>query len=761
MKAHRLYKHSPRPLFLDLRPLYSDINHFYFTITVPALWPSTLRIVEKHKKEESLMASPYILNNVDLQFVNCAGQDFNFYMAFLNPVSITTNWNDLNVDNQGNWKAPPNYDTLSHKVQPYAPTANLGPNRIGFVGEALYFDGTRSCQRFDLPVNTYSWSVTGSPTQITYHNGSQIGLSWASPGLYTVSLTVTDQFGGSTTGIRQVTIYQDRSSALPGVISISGLSGSLSSGGWQFQVTTVNSQVTLYPPDQLAVGTYQAVVLLCETRYEVAPGYWVNATLGPLGNFSPGYPYSDPRVFFDGYVQNGSYHQDIDKDTLSFTCGGPQMILQESQTHQIGYYNCAYSGHNSHGIPTGCKTSPAGTGFQVGNLMSADVIHSLLQTHCSIGTYHDIHVWDATIPTTVYKGGGPNSSYNLVYTTLSVNTGTIWQNITDITTNEWAQVYCERNGSINVGPQVNYRGSDYWQSPTLLGNQASSLINLVQDLGLTVTISNNDMTTINNSIPTIPAQPMPVQFVHPWGSQPVPTGVVQGFGQKDPNFLSAFQTLNGPPSLCVFSDSPQLDTGTPLGQNILFPWTQAKGPQDLAVYPISFDINLNYTGLTSLVKLVGTLYGHTTLWTSWYPQSAFQVTGDGTAEIVTSVLPAGNWIVDESHLLADITSNLQRNLMINWWWEIARRVWYAANIHYVGSITCGMFTACSLGDIVGITRQNNTLGPHWTQKPFYVTEISYNIDLTARTWTTVLTVNEVTSILLGPIVAPPKKLPKS
>lgn len=97
--------------------------------------------------------------------------------------------------------------------------------------------------------------------------------------------------------------------------------------------------------------------------------------------------------------------------------------------------------------------------------------------------------------------------------------------------------------------------------------------------------------------------------------------------------------------------------------------------------------------------------------------------------------------------------------MSNWWWEIARRVWYAANVHYTGTITCGLFTACSLGDIVGVTRQNNALGPHWNAKPFYVTEIDYNVDMTNRTWTTTIGVNEVSSILLGPITPPPSKVP--
>ena len=111
------------------------------------------------------MASPYLLNNADIQFVQSAGQGFVAYLAFLNPVSVTTNWVDTALDQYGNPLPPPNFDTAANHVAPYAPICNIGPNRIGFVGEPLYFDGSRSCQRFDMPVVSYQWSYTGGLRQ--------------------------------------------------------------------------------------------------------------------------------------------------------------------------------------------------------------------------------------------------------------------------------------------------------------------------------------------------------------------------------------------------------------------------------------------------------------------------------------------------------------------------------------------------------------------------------------------------------------------
>lgn len=706
------------------------------------------------------MASPYVLTNADLQYVNLGGQDFQFYLAFLNPITVTTNWLDLQMDALGNWQPPPNFDTVANAVQPYAPTANLGSNRIGFVGEVLYFDGSRSCQRFDLPVISYNWTATGPYTMNTYANKSQASITWNNPGIYTVTLQVQDRFGNFTSGTRQIMIYQDRDHALSGVISLSGLSGSLSSGGWQCQCTTLSGQFTLYNADSLQPGQYQPLVVLCETRYEVTPNYWLAITLGPHGNFSPGTPYMDPRIFFDGYVQSGTIHQDVDKDTLSFSCQGPQMILQEAKTHMLGYYNTTYATYVK-GNPTSCKLSPIGAGFLVGGLMTIDVIHSLLQYHCNIGNFHDIHCWNSNIPTTPYLASSGTTYYNMTYSTLSVNEGTLWSNIQDLVTNDYAQVYCERDGGIRVGPQTNYMGKDFWNTPLTLGPQsAATLLNFARDVqGSSYSTSGSNLASYATM--QLPSQPMPVVQVHPWGHQQLPTTILQPFSPPNSQIVATQQNLLGPPVLCTFSDTPIYDSSltSPDTTGVLYPWITNNWPQDLAVYPISFDITENYTGRAALVKLIGTLYGHTSLWSSWYPLSTFQVAGNGTVSVVTSVLPASDWVVNESHVLPDITSASNALLVWNWWWEMARREYYVHNMNYTASVTLGMFTALSLNDLCGVTRQNISIGPAWNNKLFYVNEIAYNIDFTARTWQTTVNLTEVTSNNLGPIAKPPTNIP--
>jgi PKD repeat protein len=711
------------------------------------------------------MASTFHLSNADLQFLNVSNRDFAIYLAFLNPIAITSTWTSLNMDSTGNWQPPPNFDTCAHKVAPYCPVANLGSNRIGFCNEPLYFDGSWSYQRMDLPVVSYSWSATGNPTQTLYANGSQVAYQWASPGIYSVTLTVKDRAGTTTSGTRQVMVYQDRASALPGMLSIAGPSGSLSNGGWQAQITTVNSQFSLFPPDALPVGTYQPIVIMCETRFELSPGNWVYRTIGANGQFNPGSPYRDPRILFDGYVQVESIHQDVDKDTLSLTCVGLQMILNDASAHLVGYYNCAYASVVNN-IPQSCKTSSLGKGFQVGGLMTNDLVQSMLQYHSNVAKFHDLHMWNSLIPCAPYIGGSANAYYTPQYSTLSINEGKLWQNLQEVTANEWAQVYCERDGSLRVGPQINYRGQEYWLKPWLYNNSsvtAGSYLNLLQDLGYTVQPPNSiyDTTLMPGTLPPMPALPVPVMFVHEWGHQALPSLYVRPFqGSPDPGTVQQFSSQYGPPLLCTFSDVPLYDTASAPPSQGLFPGAAYNWPQDLAIYPISLDVQGNYTGRTAVVKLIGTLAQAQTILTSWYPVSAFSVTGDGTSTTVASVLPAGTIDTDESHVVPDVTAKLNRSLVLNWWWEMAYRTWAASNINYQATVTTGLLTCVNLNDLVGVTRQNVTLGTRWANKPFYVDGVTYQIDVNSKTWLTSITLTEITSASLGPIQKPPKTVPK-
>src|SRR5579872_62341 len=153
------------------------------------------------------MPSPYVFSNYALQYLaSNVPTRFRMYAAVLNPVQILTFSQDLAVDQYGQYTNITNVDLLATHQTPYAPQANFGPNRIGFVGEPLFFDGSRSTQRNNLSAVGHTWACTGAPT-ITTNNAlgtnDQASIVWSAAGLYTVSLTVYDRFGSTMTGTRQ------------------------------------------------------------------------------------------------------------------------------------------------------------------------------------------------------------------------------------------------------------------------------------------------------------------------------------------------------------------------------------------------------------------------------------------------------------------------------------------------------------------------------------------------------------------------------
>ena len=72
---------------------------------------------------------------------------------------------------------------------------------------------------------SWSWGALGSSNLVTNNGpqntlGSQATITWSRPGAYLVTLTVTDRFGHSMTGIRQVKVYQDCPTAEGSIIDL-------------------------------------------------------------------------------------------------------------------------------------------------------------------------------------------------------------------------------------------------------------------------------------------------------------------------------------------------------------------------------------------------------------------------------------------------------------------------------------------------------------------------------------------------------------
>jgi len=90
--------------------------------------------------------------------------------------------------------------TVTQFVNP--PVANAGPDTSAYTGEVVFFDGSSSSDP-DGTIVSYAWDFgDGSPPA----QGASVNHSYILPGIYTVTLTVTDNDGATATDTAIVTV---------------------------------------------------------------------------------------------------------------------------------------------------------------------------------------------------------------------------------------------------------------------------------------------------------------------------------------------------------------------------------------------------------------------------------------------------------------------------------------------------------------------------------------------------------------------------
>lgn len=704
-------------------------------------------------------SNPYVLSNEQLQYVGGGVPvRFRLYLAVFNPVAFHVSSQDIVANpTTGQFDSVPDSDLLALQVSPFAPQPNFGPNRIGFVGEPLVFDGSRSSQRHNLPALGHSWSTTGpaTPTVETFASwygaaNAQARLTFPSPGLYTVMLTVRDRFGVSRTGVRQVMIYASRETAPLGIIGLTSLQASLGDGATTSVTVTrgaANSHGWLLP-DALPVGTYLPVSLLVETSYEVAPGIWLPRTIGPQGDFVPGQPYDDPRVLFSGYVQTGTVSVDAQKDTVSFGLQTVDLVLKAANIHNVGYYNTTYKTWTTGQVPTSVNPSPLGVhGSLVADLTTEDLVHSLLGHHSDIGLTHDVFTWSDLLavspPWTVAAAPGISGKlpgytprvFAPTYSNITAVEGSIWDAIALAVSSEQGTISADRDGSIRVGPDLGTRGSDLMRIPTQYGRvYRGERYDQRHEIGAAAYFLN---------------QPYYPLFLHGPNALPQPRDTPH---QSDPRDLSG---LLGPPILCHFSDTVSPDPG-PTPPSTLFGWTP--WPQDLSVRPETYQITERYSDRVSFVKLVATVAGSDTFWAAWFPQDTFSQAG-----LMKTNLGAGGWEVENDLVLADVSSTIDGKAKSRSWallWALARRRYLGMNLPYAVTLTGGAWGFVRPGDAVHVSRQAGAVGPTIRAEPFLVSSLTYSFNLEAGQWTTSVQLVRAAAWDAPPDPGPPFPPPK-
>lgn len=222
-------------------------------------------------------------------------------------------------------------------VGQWLPILNVGPHRIGFVGEPLTFDAQDSYK-----MNFIGGKKRKRNLSQGYGKGSSIGLltwviggwqrlgrpwqeaqTWTptSEGLYT--LTVTSADGGKAQ--RWIRVYQNRESADINVTQIQGLSGTWGEG-WSCELTFQDETIEL---TNLDVLDGQCFGVYCEDQWWTGSS-WVTDVVGHNRH--------EPRVVMIGYVKEGSVQKNSQLKQVTFTLETITGQMDRSQGHKIAIW---------------------------------------------------------------------------------------------------------------------------------------------------------------------------------------------------------------------------------------------------------------------------------------------------------------------------------------------------------------------------------------------------------------------------------------
>jgi hypothetical protein len=722
------------------------------------------------------VTSYYTLTSDQIQALNTPASRFAAYVAFYDPLAFTQASQDLSTQN-GTVVVPPPTDLLAQQRSPFVPTPVFGSNRIGFVGEPLYFDGSRSTQRHNILAWGHQWTATGPATITTFSTpatyssifpgtftvgGQQAAITWSAPGTYLVTLTVSDRYGHSATGSRFVRIYQDRQDAEPGIVSIDSITGDMTNGGWSMQLTTVAGWPGFVNPDSLPVGSYLPCTVIIETASMLTPGVLTPRTIGQWGDFVPGQPYTDPRILLSGYVQQRTCHEDDAYDTIQLTVQTPEVILQEANIVTVAFYNAAWSTTDTHGRWNGQSQITSMSDQLVADLMVEDIIKSMCSDHSTLGAYHDIVTWNRYM----IDPAQPSYGTEPTYTSLTMNQGTIWAALQTLVQNDFSMIWGERDGSIRAGPTINYRGAETWQwyfsapqlpiaqvpanNPGVWPPRENPLsTGLSYNTGFPATIggtgdlppqANTEVTMVNAwQMYSMRNEFYPAQVLtaDPYGyisyTPPTPGWCPVLYTLWGPNAIPQPANLDGVvrstqnclimPVVCHFSDLPEYD-----------------GTQEISLAPQYIDDNDLYYQRTAFTKLIGYKIQNDAAWSANYPQGIFDQQGQQQYR-----MPVGNFSLIDNLVLPDMTTSAGLQIGWSYLWNMAAIVYFAQNARYTVTITTGPGNYLNLHDLVYISRQKPSKGPSWWQKLFYVANIQMTFDLTNRVWMQQIQCSEVTS----------------
>lgn len=185
-----------------------------------------------------------------------------------------------------------------------------GPHRALFRGEQAYYSSTGTLNLLGLSLN-YNWSFEGG--SLSSSSSANPGLvTYSTPGHYVTKLQVSGSNGAVDTTYRYVSVYdREGQGSSPPIVKweITSMGGSRDEGGYK---------ATFKVRENVAIAENAVVVIFTDDWYG-------NTRVSYGGN----YPNAE-KIFFVGYVLDGSIHYNYTDNYVEFSAGSLSELMKQS-----------------------------------------------------------------------------------------------------------------------------------------------------------------------------------------------------------------------------------------------------------------------------------------------------------------------------------------------------------------------------------------------------------------------------------------------
>lgn len=364
----------------------------------------------------------------ELDTLRAKGQRFRLYLATWDSWVLNARFPKL-IKNEDT--ANPRPKLLgTFKYNDYDPIINMGPHRLGFIGEPLTFDSSLSFKvpNDDNMPSSMVWSFSGgSPSTASGPGPHEV--EWAAPGLYEVTCT-----NNETSGKRWVRILQDRLTTDWDVIEVGSVQGSVE-GGWSCQVTVQPNDDGKQGVQQLNVDNFQHVGLFVEEEWETEEHEFARMPMGHYRN--------EPRLVISGVIMQGSAQFDANTHKVSFTIGSVVDQLN------LGYVRQTQSASKKYVQGENVEDSIFGIILDVDEMRMPEIMLWWLQKYTNLLDKHDFLTW------------WPGSLQDLE-TVSSPDSNSLWGSMSAWAQSEYFWLFVDEGNAIHYEPNPHIRSISGW-----------------------------------------------------------------------------------------------------------------------------------------------------------------------------------------------------------------------------------------------------------------------------------------------------------